>query len=103
MLCLGTSGPLKSLLLCLCVTPFSLSQELSSPDQRAELQPKNKAVLWEIPRFPGGSQLLALFKVRLALGWLLSGGQWLFMSVVKVTSVWGKKGACRQEKTYLHE
>ncbi|XP_041949207.1 AP-4 complex subunit mu-1 [Alosa sapidissima] len=42
----------------------SLSQELSSPDQRAELQPKSKAVLWEIPRFPGGSQLAALFKLE---------------------------------------
>ncbi|XP_076130690.1 AP-4 complex subunit mu-1 isoform X2 [Alosa pseudoharengus] len=42
----------------------SLSQELSSPDQRAELQPKSKAVLWEIPRFPGGSQLSALFKLE---------------------------------------
>nr|XP_055064581.1 AP-4 complex subunit mu-1 [Misgurnus anguillicaudatus] len=41
----------------------SMSQELSSPDQTAELQPKNKALLWEIPRFPGGAQLSALFKV----------------------------------------
>uniref|UniRef100_A0A6Q2Y6Z3 AP-4 complex subunit mu-1 n=1 Tax=Esox lucius TaxID=8010 RepID=A0A6Q2Y6Z3_ESOLU len=40
-----------------------LSQELSSPDQSAELQPQNKAVHWEIPRFPGGAQLSALFKV----------------------------------------
>uniref|UniRef100_A0A671LQH4 AP-4 complex subunit mu-1-like n=1 Tax=Sinocyclocheilus anshuiensis TaxID=1608454 RepID=A0A671LQH4_9TELE len=43
--------------------PKSMSQELSSPDQTAELQPKNKALLWEIPRFPGGAQLSALFKV----------------------------------------
>ncbi|XP_030648744.1 AP-4 complex subunit mu-1 isoform X1 [Chanos chanos] len=43
---------------------LSLSQELSSPDQSAELQPKNKAILWEIPRFPGGAQLSALFKVE---------------------------------------
>lgn len=41
----------------------SMSQELSSPDQTAELQPKSKALLWEIPRFPGGAQLSALFKV----------------------------------------
>uniref|UniRef100_A0A8C2G5Q3 Adaptor related protein complex 4 subunit mu 1 n=1 Tax=Cyprinus carpio TaxID=7962 RepID=A0A8C2G5Q3_CYPCA len=42
---------------------YSMSQELSSPDQTAELQPKSKALLWEIPRFPGGAQLSALFKV----------------------------------------
>ncbi|XP_077098878.1 AP-4 complex subunit mu-1 [Siphateles boraxobius] len=41
----------------------SMSQELSSPDQTAELQPKSKALFWEIPRFPGGAQLSALFKV----------------------------------------
>uniref|UniRef100_A0AAR2J3K9 AP-4 complex subunit mu-1 n=1 Tax=Pygocentrus nattereri TaxID=42514 RepID=A0AAR2J3K9_PYGNA len=41
-----------------------LSQELSSPDQTAELQLKNKAILWSIPRFPGGAQLSALFKVE---------------------------------------
>uniref|UniRef100_A0AAR2LIE9 AP-4 complex subunit mu-1 n=1 Tax=Pygocentrus nattereri TaxID=42514 RepID=A0AAR2LIE9_PYGNA len=44
---------------------LSLSQELSSPDQTAELQLKNKAILWSIPRFPGGAQLSALFKVTL--------------------------------------
>ncbi|XP_010891790.1 AP-4 complex subunit mu-1 [Esox lucius] len=43
---------------------LSLSQELSSPDQSAELQPQNKAVHWEIPRFPGGAQLSALFKLE---------------------------------------
>ncbi|XP_055798459.1 AP-4 complex subunit mu-1 isoform X4 [Salvelinus fontinalis] len=43
-----------------------LSQELSSPDQSAELQPKNKAVHWEIPRFPGGAQLSALFKLEVS-------------------------------------
>ncbi|XP_017577475.1 AP-4 complex subunit mu-1 [Pygocentrus nattereri] len=43
---------------------LSLSQELSSPDQTAELQLKNKAILWSIPRFPGGAQLSALFKVE---------------------------------------
>lgn len=43
---------------------ISLSQELSSPDQRGELQARNKAIVWEIPRFPGGSQLSALFKLE---------------------------------------
>ncbi|XP_018607142.2 AP-4 complex subunit mu-1 [Scleropages formosus] len=42
----------------------SLSQELSSPDQSAELQPSCKVIQWEIPRFPGGAQLSALFKVE---------------------------------------
>ncbi|XP_058875865.1 AP-4 complex subunit mu-1-like isoform X2 [Acipenser ruthenus] len=42
----------------------SLSQELSSPDQSAELQPISRAVRWEIPRFPGGGQLSALFKLE---------------------------------------
>ncbi|XP_062309606.1 AP-4 complex subunit mu-1 isoform X2 [Osmerus eperlanus] len=45
---------------------LSLSQELSSPDQKAELQPRNKAILWEISRFPGGSQLSALFKLEVS-------------------------------------
>ncbi|KAL4659583.1 AP-4 complex subunit mu-1 [Arapaima gigas] len=43
---------------------LSLSQELSSPDQSAELQPSCKAIQWEIPRFPGGAQLSALLKVE---------------------------------------
>ncbi|KAM6985859.1 AP-4 complex subunit mu-1 [Aplochiton taeniatus] len=43
---------------------LSLSLELSSPDQSAELQAKNKAIHWEIPRFPGGAQLSALFKLE---------------------------------------
>uniref|UniRef100_A0A4W4H9M6 AP-4 complex subunit mu-1 n=1 Tax=Electrophorus electricus TaxID=8005 RepID=A0A4W4H9M6_ELEEL len=43
---------------------LSLSQELSSPEQSAELQPRSKAVLWTIPRFPGGAQLSAVFKVE---------------------------------------
>ncbi|XP_047660396.1 AP-4 complex subunit mu-1 [Tachysurus fulvidraco] len=43
---------------------LSLSQELSSPDQTAELRPKHKSIVWEIPRFPGGAQLSALFKVE---------------------------------------
>ncbi|XP_049598817.1 AP-4 complex subunit mu-1 [Syngnathus scovelli] len=42
---------------------ISLSQELSSPDQSAELQPHNRAVIWKIPRFPGGTQLSASFKL----------------------------------------
>ncbi|XP_046869692.1 AP-4 complex subunit mu-1 [Hypomesus transpacificus] len=45
---------------------LSLSQELSSPDQKAELQPRNKAIVWEICRFPGGSQLSALFKLEVS-------------------------------------
>ncbi|XP_064409011.1 AP-4 complex subunit mu-1 isoform X2 [Latimeria chalumnae] len=44
----------------------SLSQELSSPDQTAELQVHSKSVRWEIPKFPGGSQLFALFKLEVA-------------------------------------
>ncbi|XP_066578807.1 AP-4 complex subunit mu-1 isoform X2 [Amia ocellicauda] len=43
---------------------LSLSQELSSPDQSAELQPSSKTVVWQIPRFPGGAQLSALFKLE---------------------------------------
>ncbi|KAF7652684.1 hypothetical protein LDENG_00093900 [Lucifuga dentata] len=43
---------------------ISLSQELSSPDQSAELKPQSRAVLWSIPRFTGGTQLSALFKVE---------------------------------------
>ncbi|XP_077402443.1 AP-4 complex subunit mu-1 [Vanacampus margaritifer] len=42
---------------------ISLSQELSSPDQSAELQAHNRAVVWSIPRFPGGTQLSAIFKL----------------------------------------
>uniref|UniRef100_A0A146P531 AP-4 complex subunit mu-1 n=1 Tax=Fundulus heteroclitus TaxID=8078 RepID=A0A146P531_FUNHE len=42
----------------------SLSQELSSPDQNAELILQNRAVVWRIPRFSGGTQLSALFKVE---------------------------------------
>ncbi|KAM3868617.1 AP-4 complex subunit mu-1 [Diretmus argenteus] len=43
---------------------LSLSQELSSPDQSAELKPQSKAIVWQIPRFPGGTQLSALFKLE---------------------------------------
>ncbi|CAN9501200.1 unnamed protein product [Ophioblennius macclurei] len=44
----------------------SLSQELSSPDQSAELRPQSRAVVWQIPRFTGGSQLSALFKLEVS-------------------------------------
>uniref|UniRef100_UPI003AAC1A4E AP-4 complex subunit mu-1 n=1 Tax=Centroberyx gerrardi TaxID=166262 RepID=UPI003AAC1A4E len=43
---------------------LSMSQELSSPDQSAELKPQSKAVVWQIARFPGGTQLSALFKLE---------------------------------------
>ncbi|XP_050789355.1 AP-4 complex subunit mu-1 isoform X3 [Gopherus flavomarginatus] len=43
----------------------SLSQELSSPEQTAELQPSLKAIRWVIPRVQGGSQLSALFKLEI--------------------------------------
>ncbi|XP_065273214.1 AP-4 complex subunit mu-1 isoform X1 [Emys orbicularis] len=43
----------------------SLSQELSSPGQSAELQPSIKAIRWVIPRVQGGSQLSALFKLEI--------------------------------------
>uniref|UniRef100_A0A1A7XI15 Adaptor-related protein complex 4, mu 1 subunit n=2 Tax=Iconisemion striatum TaxID=60296 RepID=A0A1A7XI15_9TELE len=42
----------------------SLSQELSSPDQSAELKLQSRAVVWEVPRFPGGTQLSAIFKLE---------------------------------------
>uniref|UniRef100_V9KXK0 AP-4 complex subunit mu-1-like protein n=1 Tax=Callorhinchus milii TaxID=7868 RepID=V9KXK0_CALMI len=45
-------------------TTTSLSQELSSPDQSARLELASRAVLWQIPKFPGGSQLSALFKLE---------------------------------------
>uniref|UniRef100_A0A3Q3EHW4 AP-4 complex subunit mu-1 n=1 Tax=Labrus bergylta TaxID=56723 RepID=A0A3Q3EHW4_9LABR len=44
--------------------PKSLSQELSSPDQSAELKQQSRAVEWKIPRFTGGTQLSALFKLE---------------------------------------
>uniref|UniRef100_A0A452H2W4 MHD domain-containing protein n=1 Tax=Gopherus agassizii TaxID=38772 RepID=A0A452H2W4_9SAUR len=47
------------------LAPKSLSQELSSPEQTAELQPSLKAILWVIPRIQGGSQLSALFKLEI--------------------------------------
>lgn len=42
----------------------SLSQELSSPDQNAELKSQCRAIAWKIPRFTGGTQLSALFKLE---------------------------------------
>uniref|UniRef100_A0A6I8RUX6 AP-4 complex subunit mu-1 n=1 Tax=Xenopus tropicalis TaxID=8364 RepID=A0A6I8RUX6_XENTR len=41
----------------------SVSQELSSPDQSAELLPSLQSLAWSIPRIRGGTQLSALFKV----------------------------------------
>uniref|UniRef100_A0A8C5ED69 AP-4 complex subunit mu-1-like n=1 Tax=Gouania willdenowi TaxID=441366 RepID=A0A8C5ED69_GOUWI len=57
--------PPNSLFISPCVFNIvvSLSQELSSPDQRAELRPESRAVVWNIPRFAGGTQLSALFKL----------------------------------------
>jgi hypothetical protein len=43
--------------------PSSLSQELSSPDQKAELG--EGALHWDLPRVQGGSQLSGLFQVCL--------------------------------------
>ncbi|CAL9684989.1 unnamed protein product [Knipowitschia caucasica] len=43
---------------------LSLSQELSSPDQSAELRPQTRVLQWNIPKINGGSQLSALFKVE---------------------------------------
>ncbi|XP_072096818.1 AP-4 complex subunit mu-1 isoform X2 [Mobula birostris] len=42
----------------------NLSQELSSPDQSAELDVNTRSVHWQIPTFPGGSQFTALFKLE---------------------------------------
>uniref|UniRef100_A0A3Q1GPC5 AP-4 complex subunit mu-1 n=1 Tax=Acanthochromis polyacanthus TaxID=80966 RepID=A0A3Q1GPC5_9TELE len=43
---------------------FSTFHNLSSPDQSAELKPQSRAVVWKIPRFTGGTQLSALFKLE---------------------------------------
>lgn len=58
-----------------CPPPPSLSQELSSPEQTAELQPGTKSLRWDIPRCQGGSQLSALFKVRAGGGRRGAGGR----------------------------
>lgn len=60
------------------VLGFSLSQELSSPDQSAELKQQSRAIQWQIPRFPGGTQLSALFKVTTREG----GCGWGFLGVL---------------------
>uniref|UniRef100_A0AAX7TST4 AP-4 complex subunit mu-1 n=1 Tax=Astatotilapia calliptera TaxID=8154 RepID=A0AAX7TST4_ASTCA len=54
--------PKRSPLTFVCL--LSLSQELSSPDQSAELKPQSRAVVWKIARFAGGTQLSALFKLE---------------------------------------
>ncbi|XP_069804830.1 AP-4 complex subunit mu-1 isoform X2 [Dendropsophus ebraccatus] len=41
----------------------SVSQDLSSPDQSADLTPSTQSLSWNIPRIRGGSQLSAQFKV----------------------------------------
>ncbi|XP_029303503.1 LOW QUALITY PROTEIN: AP-4 complex subunit mu-1 [Cottoperca gobio] len=64
--------PPKSAAINLCATipvprgSVSLSQELSSPDQSAELKLQSRAIDWQIPRFPGGTQLSALFKLEVS-------------------------------------
>ncbi|XP_013885509.1 AP-4 complex subunit mu-1 isoform X2 [Austrofundulus limnaeus] len=62
--------PPKSAAINLCASvpvpkgSVSLSQELSSPDQSAELRLQSRSVVWQIPRFTGGTQLSALFKLE---------------------------------------
>ncbi|XP_068588320.1 AP-4 complex subunit mu-1-like, partial [Cebidichthys violaceus] len=64
--------PPKSAAINVCATvpvpkgSVSLSQELSSPDQSSELKLQNRAIDWTIPRFPGGTQLSALFKLEVS-------------------------------------
>lgn len=43
----------------------SLAQELSSPEQTAELQGGGRSLRWAIPRCQGGAQLGAVFRVQL--------------------------------------
>ncbi|ETE60104.1 AP-4 complex subunit mu-1, partial [Ophiophagus hannah] len=45
-------------------TTLSFSQELSSPEQTAILQPTTKSIEWIVPRMQGGSQLSATFKLE---------------------------------------
>ncbi|OCT90584.1 hypothetical protein XELAEV_18019200mg, partial [Xenopus laevis] len=45
------------------LSPKSVSQELSSPDQSAELLLSSQSLAWSIPRICGGTQLSALFKI----------------------------------------
>lgn len=62
--------PPKSAAINLCASvpvpkgSVSMSLELSSPDQSAELKLQTRSIEWTIPRFPGGTQLSALFKVE---------------------------------------
>ncbi|XP_049894951.1 AP-4 complex subunit mu-1 isoform X1 [Epinephelus moara] len=64
--------PPKSAAINVCATipvpkgSVSLSQELSSPDQSAELKLQSRAIDWKIPRFTGGTQLSALFKLEVS-------------------------------------
>ncbi|XP_034280023.1 AP-4 complex subunit mu-1 isoform X1 [Pantherophis guttatus] len=46
-------------------TTLSFSQELSSPEQTAILQPTTKSIEWIVPRMQGGSQLSAMFKLEI--------------------------------------
>uniref|UniRef100_A0A9L0SSD5 AP-4 complex subunit mu-1 n=1 Tax=Equus caballus TaxID=9796 RepID=A0A9L0SSD5_HORSE len=56
------SGRLQVYLKLRCdLPPKSLSQELSSPEQKAELG--EGALRWDLPRVQGGSQLSALFQM----------------------------------------
>ncbi|XP_025031162.1 AP-4 complex subunit mu-1 isoform X4 [Python bivittatus] len=45
-------------------TTLSFSQELSSPEQTAILQPTTKSIEWIVPRIQGGTQLSAMFKLE---------------------------------------
>ncbi|KAM5173101.1 AP-4 complex subunit mu-1 isoform 1-T1 [Mantella aurantiaca] len=45
----------------------SVSQELSSPDQSADLSLSSQSLTWNIPRIRGGSQLSALFQVDVSV------------------------------------
>ncbi|KAK5858157.1 hypothetical protein PBY51_002321 [Eleginops maclovinus] len=62
--------PPKSAAINLCASipvpkgSVSMSLELSSPDQSAELKLQSRSIEWSIPRFTGGTQLSALFKVE---------------------------------------
>ncbi|NWJ00632.1 AP4M1 protein, partial [Crypturellus undulatus] len=44
--------------------PPSMAQELSSPEQSAELHPGTRSIRWHLPRCQGGAQLSALFKLE---------------------------------------
>ncbi|XP_059208400.1 AP-4 complex subunit mu-1 isoform X2 [Centropristis striata] len=64
--------PPKSSAISVCVSvpvprgSVSLSQELSSPDQSSELKLQSRVIEWRIPRFTGGTQLSALFKLEVS-------------------------------------